>query len=406
MTAPVVRLAPLLVLLVIAACGGGRVDHEEDGHAPAQDGIVQVPVDAQTSAGFQTAIAARRDVSRTLEAPGVVRPAQNRIAHIRPLARGIIEDIDIQLGDHVRAGDELLEYDNIELGELTGEYSDTLAGLERLEARRNVTERALARAQSLLEIEAISRSEFELRQAEQEQALADIRGQEAMLLQIEEKLHRFGLSEEQVEQLRSGDARSHRTASHSALFAPFDGIVTHFDASVGEVTDRERELFTIVDTSTVWVLADVYEKDLGLVAEGREVIVTVPSYPGQAFPGTIEYVADFLDPASRTAKVRCAVDNREGLLKLEMFGTVRIPVPLVSDAVAVPGAAIQEVQGDPVVFVPVGAEGFQMRPVRVGARGDAWVAILDGLEAGERVVTRGSFQLKSTVLRGSISAEH
>lgn len=406
MIARVGGFALLLALLTNVACGGGQADHEGEDHTPAEDGLLQVPVEAQRSAGFQTAVAARRDVSRTLEAPGVVKPAQNRIAHVRPLSRGIIEDIDVQLGDHVRTGEELLEYDNIELGELTGQYSDTLAGLGRLEARRNVTERALARARALLEIEAISRGEFELRQAEYEQALADIQGQEAMLLQIEEKLHRFGLSEEQVEQLRSADAGSHRTASHSALFSPLDGIIINFDASVGEVVDRERELFTIVDTSTVWVLADVYEKDLSLVAEGRTVTVTVPSYAGRAFEGTIEYVADFLDPDSRTAKVRCVVGNADGLLKLEMFGTVRIPVPLVSNAVAVPGTAIQEVRGDPVVFVPVGEEGFRMRPVRVGARGDAWVAILDGLEAGERVVTHGSFQLKSTVLRGSISAEH
>lgn len=405
MIARIAGLVLPLALLTIVACGGGQAGHEEEDHAPAEDGVVDVPVEAQRSAGFQTVVVARRDVSRTLEAPGVVKPAQNRIAHVRPLARGIIEDIDVQLGDHVRTGEELLEYDNIELGELTHQYSDTLAALEGLAARRSVTAQALARAESLVAIEAISQSEFELRQAEHELAVADVRGREAELLHIEEQLHRFGWSEEEVELLRSSHTGNHRTASRNALLAPFDGIITHFDASIGEVVDRESELFTIVDTSTVWVLADVYEKDLGLVAEGRAVIVTVPSYPGRAFEGAIEYVADFLDPDSRTAKVRCVVDNAQGLLKLEMFGTVRIPVPLVDDTVAVPVTAIQEVQGDPVVFVPVGEEGFQMRPVRIGARGDAWVAILDGLEAGERVVTHGSFQLKSTVLRGSIGAE-
>ncbi len=399
-------LTLIVACLTTAACGQGQADQEDEAHAPEADSVVRVPSAAQQQAGFESAIATRSDIVRTLEAPGVVEPAQNRIAHIRPLARGIVEDIDVQLGDRVRAGEELLEYDNIELGELTGEYSDTLAGLARLDARRNVTERALARAESLLEIEAISRSELELRRAEFEQALADIRGQEAKLLQIEEKLHRFGLSEEQVERLRADDVASHRTASHSALFAPFDGIITHFDTSVGETVDRESELFTIVDTSTVWVLADVYEKDVGLVAGGREVTVTVPSYPDRIFEGTIEYVADFLDPASRTAKVRCVVDNAAGLLKLEMFGTVRIPVPLREGALAVPIAALQEVEGETVVFVQLDAERFRMQPVRTGARGDSLIELLEGVSEGETVVTSGSFQLKSTVLRGSIGDEH
>lgn len=401
------RYLALLLLSVtpatFIACSPDPVQEEE----PAESlNEVELTAAAQQTAGIETAIVEERAITRVIETTGVVTAAQNRIAHIRPLARGIIDDVDVQLGDRVVAGDELLEYDNIELGDLTGEYVEIVAGLARLEARRNVAARLLERAEALLEVEAISRSEFDLRQAENEQAIADVGAQRAELLRVEEKLHRFGVTEEEIEALQSGQAEAHRTASHDNLVAPFDGVITHFDASVGEIVDRERELFTIVDTSVVWVLADVYEKDLGVVVEGVAANVHVPSYPNDLFTGNIEYVADFLDPESRTAKVRCVIENPDGRLKLEMYATVAIPVTLAEPGVAVPLDALQMIGDETVVFVQEAAERFVRRDVQVGVRGDEWVQVLGGLVPGETVVTGGSFYLKSIVLRGSIGDEH
>jgi len=396
---------PLLAASVLAFAGCSVDPAPEEEHADAV-AEVEMTAEAQQAAGIEMAVVQGRSITRVIETTGVVTPAQNRIAHIRPLARGIIEDVDVQLGDRVVAGQELLEYDNIELGDLTGEYAETVAGLDRLEARRNVAEKLLARAEALLEVEAISRSEFDLRQAELQQAVADLGAQRAEQLRVEEKLHRFGLTEEEIEALRSGEADAHRTASHDNLVAPFDGVITYFDASVGEIVDRERELFTVVDTSTVWVLGDVYEKDIGLVRNGVEVEITVPSYAGEVFRGTIEYVADFLDPQSRTAKVRCVVPNTDRRLKLEMYATVAIPVTLADGAAAVPANALQTIGDDTVVFVREAPGRFVRRDVQVGARGDEWVQILTGLQVGETVVTDGSFYLKSSMLRGSIGDEH
>ena len=398
-------LSVALVAGALAAPGCSSAPAPEDDHDEPID-AVELTGDEQRAAGIVTARVEVRPITRLLTTTGVVTAAQNRIAHIRPLARGIIQDVDVRLGDRVAAGDELLEYDNIELGDLIGEYAEASAGIERLEARRNVAARLLARAEALLEVEAISRSEYDLRQAEHEQAVADLNAQRAALLRVEEKLHRFGLDEEDIESLRSGQTEAHRTASHDALVAPFDGVITYFDASVGEIVDRERELFTLVDTSTVWVLGDIYEKDLGLVAVGSEVQITVPPYPEEVFTGVIEYVADFLDPESRTAKVRCVVANDDRRLKLQMYASVAIPVTVAEDARAVPIDALQTIGDATVVFVQESAGRFVPRDVRVGARGDEWAQILEGLQPGDTVVAGGSFYLKSSLLRGSIGDEH
>jgi cobalt-zinc-cadmium efflux system membrane fusion protein len=168
---------------------------------------------------------------------------------------------------------------------------------------------------------------------------------------------------------------------------------------------REKELFTLVDTSSVWVLGDIYEKDLGRTPGQGDCLVTVSSYPNERFRGRITYLSDFLDPSSRTAKLRCVVPNKEGRLKLEMFADVFIPTTSATSAVVVPGAAVQDIEGKPVVFVQRDATHFEKREVTLGERGDQETQILAGVRPGEKVVTVGSFYLKSASMREQIGGE-
>jgi cobalt-zinc-cadmium efflux system membrane fusion protein len=348
-----------------------------------------------------------RKLERVVTATGIVSPDQTRYAHITPLGRGIVDTVHVNLGDRVRQGQALVSYDNIELGDLIGEYMNLRAGLEKLEAEREVAGKILERSRSLLEVDAIARQEFEVREAQHQQAAASVRSQEAEIARVEEKLHRFGLTDQDIAELKTAPHESpHRTASHNVLPAPFSGIIVKYDVSPGELVDRDKALFTLVDTSNVWVLADLYEKDIGRVSAGRKCFVSVASYPGEVFRGEVAYVGDFLDPASRTAKVRCVVANSDGRLKLEMFADVRIPVEEEREALTVASTAIQDAAGQQVVFVKTGEETFQRRAVEIGERGEEWAEVLRGLEGGETVVAKGSFYLKSTLLREQIGDEH
>ena len=178
-----------------------------------------------------------------------------------------------------------------------------------------------------------------------------------------------------------------------------------YNAAEGEAFGPSDEVFTIADLSTAWVLADVYEKDIALIHAGQEARIVTDSYPGETFLGRITYVSDFLDPKTRTAKVRCEVPNRDGRLKLDMFATVQLPTPANRQALLVPAAAIQQVNDRPVVFVRISETEFEPRNVGLGTQSDGWVEVTGGVKKGEVVVAHGSFFLKSTLLRSQIGGE-
>lgn len=408
-------VALVIMIIIVSAVGlwlrGDRIAedseaiHKENRMAVDPD-MVTLDLTAQRNIGLKVEAAQIRTIVQTVQTTGIVGPNETRVARIRPLARGRIEKVYVRLGDRVRAGQPLLVYDNIELGELIGEYLSAVAALQKANAEAEVTKRALERAQNLVELGAVARAEYERRAAEYTNALAAINSQKAEIARIEEKLHRFGLTDADLEKLKTPtQTQYHREASHSVLRAPFDGVVIKYDVAEGEVVETDRELFTIADLSTVWVQADVYERDIAAIHKGQEVKIVVDAYPGETFIGKITYVSDFLDPKTRTAKVRCEVLNHEGRLKLEMFATIQIPTRMSREAVTIPTIAVQQIDNQPVVFVKIGDTQFQKREIQLGAQSDGWVEIKSGVKADEAVVTQGSFYLKSTLLREQIGGE-
>ncbi len=376
-------------------------EHDHEAHS-APDTVVVSP-EVRRSAGIEVMEAAEREITSTLQTTGFVGPNESRVAHIRPLARGIVDAVYARLGDRVRAGDRLVRYDNIDLGEVINEYLTELAELQNMETNLEVSLKMLERAKALLENQALSSKEYEWKAAEAKNAAAAVERQKAQLAKYEEKLHRYGLTDAEIDELPKPDRRlPHRTAAHSDLKAPFSGVVTAHHVSEGEVIEPEMEVMTITDIETVWVLADVYEKDLALVKRGQEVKVEVTAYPGRVFTGRITHIADRIDSASRTAKVRCEVQNRDRELKLEMFATVTIPATGVRSVMAVPETAVQSIDGRSTVFVQCGPDEFAPREVRLGSRTNGWVEVRSGLARGDKIAVQGSFYLKSGLLRERI----
>lgn len=369
-------------------------------------GRLRMDVAAQRNVGLALAQAQTRPIGRTLQATGVVSPNESRLVRVKPLARGRIESVNVRLGDRVRAGQVLLVYDNIELGEVIGQYGAAVAALDKAKAEAEVTRRSLDRAKALVDIGALTRAEFEKRSAEYKNALASIESQTAELAKTDEKLHRFGLTEERVKAInpREGSG-SHREGSQSRLTAPFDGVIVKYNAATGQTFGPEDEVFVIADLSTVWVLADVYEKDIASIRAGQESRIVSDSYQGETFRGRITYISDFLDPKTRTAKVRCEVLNPEGKLKLDMFVAVQLPTPVLGQALLIPAAAVQQVNDRPVVFVRTAETEFEPRAVELGQQSDGWVEVKSGVKDSESVVANGSFFLKSTMLRAQIGGE-
>jgi len=175
---------------------------------------------------------------------------------------------------------------------------------------------------------------------------------------------------------------------------------------VGETVDPSSALLTVTDISTVWVLADVYEENLGAVRMGKDVSIRVASYPDEVFRGRITYISDLVEPKTRTARVRCVVSNPRARLKLDMFATVEIPTEQTTEVLAIPTLAIQRINDRPVVFLKHSETEFEQREVEPGTEAGGWTEIRRGLEPGESVITTGSFYAKTAALRELIGDEH
>lgn len=385
--------------------GRAAAEKQEGGakRANLPPGVVEIDETAQRNAGVQVAAAVSRTLPTLIEVTGVVAPEESRVAHIRPLARGLIEDVAVSLGSRVEAGQTLITFDNIELGELIGTYLSEKAALQQTQSELDVKSKSLDRAQELIKLEAIAQQTLELRRAEMQNAEAAMTSQRARVSKVEEQIHRFGLTDPDLAKLTPEEGRSlHRTASHSVIRAPFAGVITKYDVAKGEVVQPDHELFTLTNLSTVWVLADVYEKDLGRIARDTDVTVKVEAYPDRSFMGRLTFIADLIDPKTRTAKVRCVVTNGDGALKLDMFARIAIPTNEPRQSVVVPHVAVQHVDNQPVVFVRRTATQFERRDVRLGSTSGDLVEIAEGLKPGETVVAAGSFYFKTALLRERI----
>jgi len=395
----------IALVVVVALLLRSRKSSSEQHEEKRDPNSVEISLDAQRNGGVELASTEERRLQQVVITTGVISPDEARVAHIVPLSQGVIEDVFVQLGDRVQKGQALLVYDNVELGESVGEYQNLAAASRKAVAQQQVARKSLDRANSLIAVEAISPRELELRNAEYEQANAEVSSRRAEAARAEEKLHRFGLTDPDISRLNGSEHSTHRTASHNTVRAPLTGVVTKYEISKGEVVGRDKELFTVVDTSTVWALADVYEKDIQFVARGGECAVTLASYPKEVFRGKIAYLSDALDPESRTAKLRCVLPNPDGRLKLEMFASVTIPTKESRNGIAVPSAAIQEINGQSVVFVQTKLTKFEKRIVELGERMPESTEIKSGLKVGEKVVANGSFYMKSALMREVIGGE-
>jgi RND family efflux transporter MFP subunit len=168
------------------------------------------------------------------------------------------------------------------------------------------------------------------------------------------------------------------------------------------VIQADKEVLRVADLSSVWVIGQVYEKDLGKIRVGGEATVTTEAYQGRIFRGRVSYVDPTLDPSTRTAQLRIELANPRQALKIGMYVNVAFPLlgSAASAVAGVPSSAVQNIKNEQVVFVATSdANVFAMRPVRLGPETNGRYMVLEGLAVGDRVVTEGSFLLRAEWLK-------
>ena len=186
------------------------------------------------------------------------------------------------------------------------------------------------------------------------------------------------------------------------LKAPIDGVIIERKATTGELVDKARVIYTISDPTQLWVIADVKERDIAAVKVGQDAAFTVLAYPQDKFPGKVILLGNEVEPASRTLEVRIAVDNADGRLKSGMFADVGITTTVLENVLLIPDSALQTDGDDQIAFVALDDNRFEKRLLKLGEEQEGRVQVLDGVKAGEKIVTEGSFILKSEMLKGEM----
>lgn len=238
-----------------------------------------------------------------------------------------------------------------------------------------------------------------------EEALNKLRTAETELASTRQRLILYGMPTARINTLRSAS----QTTSELAVPAPASGTVTARSANVGEVVEANKELMRITDLSSVWVIAQVYERDLAGFRVGGGASVSTDAFPNRLFRGHVTYIDPQLDETTRTAKVRVELSNPNRELKIGMYVRVAFAARGNSERTApvVPASALQNINGRQVVFVATAdANVFELRPVRLGAESNGRFQVFEGLTVGDRVVTNGSFMLRAEWLKANQGIEH
>lgn len=359
------------------AAGGKPVADVSSDEAPADGLKIRFKTkEAAAAAGIEVAEVDKRPGGARLSAIATVVYDATLHAEINARAPGVVKRLSVDVGSKVSEGDPLATIDSAAVG----------------------SERSRLRA------------------ADARVAIAETE------LEREEKLHGKGISSErevfaarrELEEARATQAAARASlrmvgaggggASAYVLRAPLGGVVTTRHATIGHMVGLDAVLFEIVDTRTMWVEIDVPEDRLVMVAAGQTAVISLDADPGREWRGAIDYVATAVDPRTRTATARVALDNPDGVLRANMYGTALIELADARPTVMVPRQALQRAGGVDLVFVRLARDVFEARRVKVGLREGETIEIREGVEPGEKVATRGSFLLKTETLKGSIGA--
>ncbi len=327
---------------------------------------------------------ARVKLARDVEVVGSVGYNSDHFAQVGPLIAGRMVTLRVGIGDQVRAGQTMAELESAEVGQAEAAYLTA-------RATSNAAQANLRRERELAASHVSAARDREVAEA---QAISE----QAQLAAAIQRLRTLGLRSEDIKELERSGGRPGRVP----LLSPIDGTVMTREVSLGQAVQPASDAFKVANLSHLWVLLDLFEKDLPYVHVNQKAVLRTEVYPGRNFPARVAYVGQAIDEKTRTAPVRIEFDNVDGLFRPGQFVTATLhgdPSRALAEVLAVPRSAVRTVEGKPLLFVASGQGSFVRRPVELGVSGGGLVEIRSGVELGEPVATDGGFLLKSELLR-------
>ncbi|MFP4081978.1 MAG: efflux RND transporter periplasmic adaptor subunit [Candidatus Aminicenantes bacterium] len=399
------KLFLLLMMLSFVFCKGEKAvnetltqGHKEHQHEEHKD--LKVPLEKQKQWGIEVGKVSEINVSSKISLPGIITLNQNRTAHISSLVEGKIVSLSVDLGDRVKKGQTLLTLNS-------PQFSQAKAEFFRAKTNLNLKKREFERSETLFERKAIEKKEFLRREAEYSKAIIQYDTARS-------NLHSLGFLPSQIESLEKKHDTLNRSSGsiklndpYLAIITPLSGKIIFRDAIIGEHIEPQKILFTVSELSSLWALLDAYEKDLPYIRKESKARIKSSLYPDKEFEGKITHISDMIDEKLRTTKIRVELNNEENLLKPHMFitGTIENENERNKE-LCVPEEAVQNLNGEKVVFLQEEEEIFVPQQVNIKEKVNGDFIITEGLKSGQHIVVKGAFYLKAELNKEAFGEAH
>ena len=375
---PLTVPAAAMLLVFIAGCGSGpgeesKMTSYSSGENKADTAnLFTVPPDQM--AHIQVVTVEKSNVPRTLHLTGAVAYNAFKTTPVFSAVGGPVQEIRAEPGQNVHAGQTLLTV-------TSPDYATARSTYLKASSAFQLADKNYQRSKDLYGHKAIAERDLQQAESDRAQAQADLQASE-------DTLRALGISD--PESLVKA-----KNTGQLPVIAPVAGVIVERLVGPGQLLQAgATQCFTISDMSTVWVLVNVYQNDLAYVHTGDRVAITTDAYP-DVFRGQISYIADALDPNTRTLPARIVTENAGYKLKKDMYVTATVQAGMQRDALTVPDAAIlRDSENQPFVYVQAGTNQFARRAVKVSESQNGRVVVQDGLKEGERVVGDGSLFLQ------------
>ena len=379
---------------MLNGCGNSNSedDHDEmtlEETSHEENGEVKLSKESIEMIGIEISEVFSQTMSGQLTAPAVVVTNQNLEALVGSLIEGRVSRVFANVGSYVRKGKVLMYIEGLEIGEIKSTYIKAKANLEFFEA-------ALERQRTLYEQNVGSKRTFLEVKAEYEKALAEFKAED-------QRIHSIGFTEYDIERFIEDDNHS---AGIIPIRSPINGVIIERNIVVGQSIDLSSTAFKIINISTVWVDGQVYEKDILKLNNISSIQFITSSIPDIIFEGKIIYIGEVLDESTRTLKVRASINNRNYLLKPQMYGEMKIPTKDNLKGLFVKNETIFKEGEESFIFVSINDTTFKKEKIEIGTEINGFVEVVSGLNEGSKVVTKGSFLLNAELLKESFGDEH
>ncbi len=360
---------------------------------------ITLPPTSQRDGEITVAPATLRSMPIFVRTVGGLALNERKTEHIGVVFPGTVIKIFADVGDHVETGQVLALMHSHDLHDAVAAYQSAQAESDRTSRQLVLTRTMRDRYRKLYEIQYASREETERSELQFQSARADSAKAGAMLRAA--RAHLAGM----LQLPERGLKEISLDIDALPIKTPRAGVVIKRMVTPGMALQPGSETFTVSDLSSLWMVASVNESDIHAIKVGRRATVRVRAYPNAVFDGWVEQLGPTLDPTTRTLSVRVVVPNDTGLLRPDMFATAEIDAGGSRNGIFVREAAVQDMNGNPVVFVRRGDAVFEVRSIELGEHRDGLVQIIAGVHVGEMIVDHGAFVVKSQFLARALSQD-